>query len=79
MCYRKFNFYKYKMTQYNNLSVQLSNSQLSKLKSAKKNEIEVVLKLSSNLICDSDYKINFPHELFTTNTKFCKSSKSFCK
>ena len=67
------------MTQYNNLSVQLSNSQLSKLKSAKKNEIEVVLKLSSNLISDSDYKINFTHELFTTNTKFCKSSKSFCK
>ena len=29
-----FNFYQYKMTQYNSLNVKLSNSQLNKLKCA---------------------------------------------
>ena len=33
------------MTQYNSLDVKLSNSQLNKLKSAIKNEVEVVLRL----------------------------------
>ena len=33
------------MTQYNNLNVKLSNSQLDKLKSAIENETEVVLRL----------------------------------
>ena len=33
------------MTQYNSLNVNLSNSQLNKLKSAVKNEIEVALRL----------------------------------
>ena len=46
------------MDQYNSLNVRLSNSQLTK--SAIKNETEVVLKLSSNMIGDSDDKINFP-------------------
>ena len=32
------------MTQYNSLNVQLSNSQLNRLKSAIKNETEMVLK-----------------------------------
>ena len=35
------------MTQYNSLNVKLSNSQLNKLKSAIKNDIGVVLRLSS--------------------------------
>ena len=35
------------MTQYNSSNVKLSNSQLYKLKSAIKNEIDVVLRLSS--------------------------------
>ena len=52
------------MTQYNSLNVKLSNSQLSKLKSAIKNETDVVLRLSSNMICNSDDNTNFPHELF---------------
>ena len=38
------------MTQYNSLNSKLSNSQLNKLKSAIKNETEVVLKLSSKTI-----------------------------
>ena len=55
------------MTQYNSLNVKLSNSQLNKLKSAVKNESKVVLKLSSNLIGNSDDETNFPHELLLTN------------
>ena len=56
-----FNFYQYKMTQYNSLNVKLSNSQLNKFKSAIKNENEVVLRLSSNMIGDNE--TNSPHEL----------------
>ena len=51
---KRFNFYQYKMTQYNNLNVKLSNSQLNKLKSAIKNETEVVLRLSSNMLGDNE-------------------------
>ena len=53
------------MTQYNSLNVKLSNSQLNNLKSAIKNETEVVLRLSSNMIGDN--KTNFPHKLLLTN------------
>ena len=38
------------MTQYNTLSVKLSNSQLNQIKSAIKNGTEVTLNLLSNLI-----------------------------
>ena len=47
---KKFNFYQYKVTQYNSLNAKLSNSQLNILKSAIKNKREVVLRLSSNMI-----------------------------
>ena len=50
------------MTQYNSLNVKLSNSQLSKLKSAIKNKTEVVLRLSSNTIGDNE--TNFPHKYY---------------
>ena len=66
------------MTQYNSLNVKLSNSQLNKLKSAIKNEIEVVLKLSPNMIGDSNDEANFPHELLLTD-KFLVSVKIFQK
>ena len=46
------------MTQYNSLNVKLSYSQLNKFKSAIKNENEVVLGLSSNMIGDNE--TNFP-------------------
>ena len=49
-----FDFYQFKMTQYNSLNVKLSNSQLNKFKSAIKNENEVVLRLSSNMIGDNE-------------------------
>ena len=61
----KLNFDQYKMTQYNSLNVTLSNSQLSKLRSAVKNEAEVVLKLYSNMIGDNER--NFPHKILLTN------------
>ena len=51
----------YRMTQYNNLNVKLSNSQLNKWKSAIKNETEVVLRLSSNVIVYSNDETDFPH------------------
>ena len=38
------------MTQYNSLNVTLSNSQLSKLKSAIKKENDVALRISSNMV-----------------------------
>ena len=46
------------MTQYNNKNAKLSNSQLNKLKSAIKNETEVVLRSSPNMIGDSNDKAN---------------------
>ena len=48
------------MTQYNSINVKLSNSQLNKFKSVIKNENEVVLRLSSNMI--SDHENDFPHK-----------------
>ena len=65
------------MTQYNSLNVKLSNSQLNKLKSAIKNESEVVLRLSSNMIGDSNDKTNFPHELLLTNRQVANLRKAF--
>ena len=54
------------MTQYNSLNVKLSNSQLNKLKSVIKNKSEVVLRLSSNMIGNSDDETSFLHELLLT-------------
>ena len=63
------------MTQYNSLNVKLSNSQLNKLKSAIKNEIQVVLALSSNMIGNNE--TNFPHELLSTDRQVSSLCKSF--
>ena len=51
------------MTQYNILNVKLSTSQLNDLKTAIKKESEVVLRLSSNMIGNSNDKTSFRHEL----------------
>ena len=67
------------MTQHNSLNVKLSNSQLSKLKSAIKNETDVVLRLSSNVIGNSDDHTNFPHELLLTNIQVSNLRKAFAK
>ena len=63
------------MTQYNSLNVKQSNSQLNKLKSAIKNETEVVLRLSSNMIGNNE--TNFPHELLLTDRQVSNLRKSF--
>ena len=63
------------MTQYISLNVKLSNSQLSKFKSAIKNETEVVLRLSSNIIGDNE--TNFPHKLLLTNREVSNLCKAF--
>ena len=63
------------MTQYNSLNVNLSNSQLNKFKSAMKNENEVVLRLSSNMIGDN--KTNFPHKLLLANRQVSNLRKAF--
>ena len=55
------------MTQYKSLNVKLSNSQLNKLKSAIKNGTDVVLRLSSNMVGNSDDEDNFPQKLLLTN------------
>ena len=55
----------------------MSNSQLHKLKSAIKNETEVIPVLSSNLIENSDYETNFPHKLSLTGTQVSKILKAF--
>ena len=65
------------MTQYNSLNVKFSNSQLNKLKSAIKNETEVTLKLSSNVVGDSNDENKFPHKFLLTNTQVLKTRKAF--
>ena len=65
------------MTQYNSLNVKLSNSQLNKLKSAIKNEIDVVLRISSNVVGNSNDNTNFPHELLLTNRQVANIPKAF--
>ena len=65
------------MTQYNNLTVKLSNSQHNKLKSAIKIETELVLRLLSNMIGTSDNDTNFPHELLLTNRQVANFRKVF--
>ena len=65
------------MTQYNNLNVKLSNSQLNKLKSAIKNETDVVLRLSSNMVGNSGDNTNFPHELLLTDRQVANIRKAF--
>ena len=58
------------MTQYNRLNTKLSNSQLNKLKSAIKNETDVVIRLSSKMIGDSNDKGNFLRELLLKKDEF---------
>ena len=65
------------MTRCNKLNVKLSNSQLSKLKSAIKNGTEVNLNLSLNIIGDSDDENDYPHKLLLTNTQSSKLRNAF--
>ena len=67
------------MTQYNSLNVKLSNSQLNKLKSSIKSETNVVLRISSNMVGNSNDNTNFPLELLLTNRQVAKIRKAFAK
>ena len=68
-------FYQYKMTQYDSLNLKLSNSQLNEVNSAIKNETEVVLRLSSNMVGDDE--TNFPHKLVLTKRQVVNLRKGF--
>ena len=65
------------MTQYSSLNVKLSNSQLNNLKSVTEDEAKVVLRLSSNVIGDSDDKTNLSHNLLITNRQVANLRKAF--
>ena len=65
------------MTQYNTLNVKLLNSQINKLISGIKFFTEVTLKISSNIVGDSNSENNFPHKLLLTNTQVSKLRKTF--
>ena len=67
------------MTQYNSLHVKLSNSQLNKLKSSIKNETDVVLRISSNMVSNSNDNTNFPYKLLLTNRQVENIRKAFAK
>ena len=55
----------------------MSNSQLNTLKSGIKNDTEVTLNLSSNVIGNSNNEINFPHKLLLTKAIVLKLRKAF--
>ena len=55
------------MTQCNRVNVKLSRPQLNKLKAATKNEIKVIIRLSPNMIGNSNDEADFLHELLLTD------------
>ena len=66
------------MFEYNlNINVKLSNSQLNKLRSRKKNRTEVTLKISLNVAGYSNDENSFHHKLLLTNTQVTKLCKTF--
>ena len=69
--------YQYKTAQHNSLNVKLSSSQRNTLKSAIKTKTEAVLRLSSNMIGNSDDETNFPHKLLLTNRRVANICESF--
>ena len=65
------------MIQYNTLNVNLSKSQLNKLKSGIKNSIGVTINLSSNMIGDFNDETYFSHKLLLTATQVLRVYKIF--
>ena len=55
----------------------MANSQLNKLKSAIKNGTDVILRLSSNMIGNSDNEAYFPHKLLLINRQVSNIRKAF--
>ena len=65
------------MTQCNEINIKLSTSQLNKLKSAIKNETEVIIRISPNMIGNSNDETNFLHELLLTDRQVSSIRKAF--
>ena len=65
------------MTQYNNVNIKLPASQLNTIKSARKNSTVVTLRLSSNMIGNSNDEINFAHKLLLTDRQIAGFPKVF--
>ena len=65
------------MNEYDILNIKVSNSQPNKLKFGIKNSNEVTLKLSSNVVGDSNNENNFSHKLLLTNKQFSRLRKAF--
>ena len=65
------------MTEYNSLNVKLSDLRLNKLKSAIKNETNVTLRISLNMVGNSNNNTNFPHKLLLTNRQIANIRKAF--
>ena len=65
------------MTQYNTLNIKLSNSQLNKIKFGKK--IKVTLKISSDVVGNSNDENKFPHKLLLTKTQVSRLRRAFGK
>ena len=63
------------MTQFNVVNVKLSNSQLNELISAASNATEVTLKLSSNMIGNSNDEANLENNL-SANIRLSKTQLS---
>ena len=70
-------WYQYRMAQYNTLNVKLANSQLNKRKFGKK--IKVTLKISSDVVGNSNDENNFPHKFLLRKTQVSRLCKVFAK
>ena len=65
------------MTRHNTLKVKWSNAELNKLKSGIKNGTEVTLKLSSNVVGDSNNENNVLHKLLLPNIQVSELRRTF--
>ena len=70
-------FFCFNIKWHNTLIVKLSTSQINKLKSGIKNDIDITLKIPSNIIPDSNNENNFPHKFILTNAQVSKLHKAF--
>ena len=67
-----------KMTQYNSIHLKLSNSLFKKLKSTTWNKTGITFRLSSSMISNINYEINFSHKLLLfTDWKVSMFSHAF--
>ena len=58
-------------------SKNVADTTFNKLKSAIKNETDVILRLPSKTIGNSDDETNFPHKLLLTNRQVANLCKAF--